>query len=103
VRGEIFQLRAPRGTRGHDQSGRRYAVAVQSDELPLSTLLVAPTSTAARPASFRPEIEVGGQRTRVLVEQATAADPTRLGDSVGPLSHDELRQIDAAIRLVLEL
>ncbi|MGI8882296.1 MAG: type II toxin-antitoxin system PemK/MazF family toxin [Jatrophihabitans sp.] len=103
MRGEVFRLRAPHGARGHEQSGRRYAVVVQSDELPLSTLLVAPTSTSARPASFRPEIEVGGEGTRVLVEQTAAVDPTRLGDSIGSLSHDEIRRVDAALRLVLEL
>jgi mRNA interferase MazF len=64
---------------GREQSGARHAVVVQSDLLPLSTLLVAPTSTSARPASFRPEIVVAGRATRVLVEQTAAVDPTRLG------------------------
>ncbi|WP_139811621.1 type II toxin-antitoxin system PemK/MazF family toxin, partial [Mycobacterium avium] len=54
MRGEVFRLRAPRPARGHEQSGSRYAVVVQSDQLPLSTWLVAPTSTSARAASFRP-------------------------------------------------
>lgn len=76
---------------------------VQSDSLPLSTLLVAPTSTSARAASFRPEITLDGITTRVLAEQAAAVDPTRLGDYVGHLSFDELRQVDAALRLVLEV
>ena len=39
----------PRGTRGHEQRGARYAVIVQADEfLDLSTVLIAPTSTSAR-------------------------------------------------------
>jgi mRNA interferase MazF len=103
VRGELFRLRGPRGTRGHEQQGSRFAVVVQSDHLPLSTLLVAPTSTAARPASFRPEIEIDGRTTRVLVEQTAAVDPARLGDSAGRLSFDDLRRVDAALRLVLDL
>jgi mRNA interferase MazF len=78
-------------------------VVVQSDDVTLSTLLVAPTSTSARAASFRPEIDVAGQLTRVLVEQSAAVDPTRLGARVGRLSFDELRQVDAALRLVLDL
>jgi mRNA interferase MazF len=61
----------------------RYAVVVQSDELPLSTWLVAPTSTSTRAASFRPEVKVGGVNTRVLAEQAAAVDPRRLGKGVG--------------------
>lgn len=103
MRGEVYRLRAPRGTRGHEQRGPRYAVVVQSDQLPLSTWLVSPTSTSARPASFRPEVEVNGQQTRVLTEQTAAIDPTRLGDSVGHLSLDELRRVTAALRLVLDL
>ena len=103
MRGEIFHLHAPRGSRGHERSGSRYAVVVQSDQLPLSTWLVAPTSTSARAASFRPEVEIGGQPTRVLAEQTAAIDPGRLGKSAGYLSLEEMRRVDAALRIVLEL
>ena len=103
MRGEVFRLSVARGRRSHEQSGSRYAVVVQSDRLPLSTWLVAPTSTSARAASFRPEVEVGGAKTRVLAEQTTAVDPSRLGQSVGFLSLDELRRVDAALRVVLDL
>jgi mRNA interferase MazF len=104
VRGEVFRLRVPRGTRGSEQQGARYAVVVQADELlALSTVLVSPTSTAAPPRSFRPTIEIAGSSTRVLVEQTTAVSPDRLGDSVGRLSASELRELDAALALVLGL
>lgn len=103
MRGEIFRLRAPRGSRGHEQSGARYAVVIQSDELPLSTLLVAPTSTAARAAAFRPEVEIAGRVTRVLAEQTGAVDPSRLGEGVGYLSFEEMRRVDAALRIVMDL
>ena len=103
MRGEIFHLHAPRGSRGHEQSGSRYAVVVQSDQLPLSTCLVAPTSMSARAASFRPEVEIGGQPTRVLAEQTAAIDPSRLGKSAGYLSLDKMRRVDAALRIVLRL
>lgn len=103
MRGEVYRLRAPRDTRGHEQRHVRYGVVVQSDQLPLSTWLVAPTSTSARPASFRPVVQVAGRSTRVLVEQTAAIDPGRLGPSSGHLTFDELRQVEAALRLVLEL
>ncbi|OMC30605.1 growth inhibitor PemK [Mycobacterium sp. GA-1841] len=103
MRGEVFRLSVPRGSGGHEQAGSRYAVVVQSDQLPLSTWLVAPTSTSARAASFRPEVEIGGVNTRVLAEQAAAVDPSRLGKSVGFLSFDEMRRVDAALRVVLDL
>lgn len=103
MRGDVFRLRTPRGGRGHEQSGPRYGVVVQSDLLPLSTWLVAPTSTSARQASFRPGVEVLGERTQVLVEQTAAVDPERLGAASGSLTFDELRRVDAALRLVLAL
>lgn len=104
MRGDIYRLRAPRDTAGHEQRGPRYAVVVQSDHLPLSTWLVAPTSTGRRGASFRPEIEFNGQRTRVMVEQTGAVDPqVRLGDFAGRLSPDEMRAVDDALLDVLGL
>jgi mRNA interferase MazF len=103
VRGEVYRLRPPRDACGHEQRSPRYAIVVQSDQFPLSTWLVAPTSTSARPVSFRPEVEINGQTTRVLAEQTTAVDPGRLGDSFGHLTFDELRHVDAALRLVLDL
>ena len=104
VRGEIFRLPPPKGARGHGQRGARYAVVVQADELlALSTTLVAPTSTSARSATFRPTIEVGGTETRVLVEQTTVVDPQRLGRSAGRLDASELRAVDEALELTLGL
>jgi mRNA interferase MazF len=104
VRGDVYRLRVPRGARGHEQQGRRYAVVVQADDFEaLSTWLVAPTSTSARPATFRPAIEIDGTETLVLAEQTSAIDPTRLGERVGHLTFGELRGVDAALRLVLGL
>lgn len=104
VRGEVFRLRLPRGARGSEQRGARYAVIVQADELlALSTVLVSPTSTSAPARSFRPTIEVNGVPTRVLVEQTTAISSDRLGRSAGRLSTPELRDVDAALALVFGL
>lgn len=104
VRGEVFRLPAPRDVRGHEQHGARYAVIVQADEfLDLSTTLVAPTSTRARPASFRPAVRLVGQSTRVIVEQTTVVDPQRLGPFVGRLDVSEMRAVDDALALVLGL
>ena len=104
VRGEVFRLPGAKGARGHEQRGARYAVVVQADELmALSTTLVAPTSTSARAATFRPTIEIDGAETKVLVEQTTVVDPQRLGPSAGRLEADELRAVDEALALVLGL
>jgi mRNA interferase MazF len=69
----------------------------------LSTTLVSPTSTSARPATFRPSIELEDEETRVLVEQTTVVDAQRLGRSAGRLDADELRAVDEALALVLGL
>jgi mRNA interferase MazF len=82
VRGEAFRLPPPRD---------------------LSTTLVAPTSTKAAPASFRPAIVLDGGETRVLVEQTTVVDPRGLGRSAGRLEASELRAVDEALTLVLGL
>jgi mRNA interferase MazF len=104
VRGEVFRLPALRGARGREQRGARFAVLVQADEfLDLSTVLVSPTSTSARAASFRPTITLEGEETRILVEQTTVVDPQRLGRSSGRLDANELRSVDEALGLVLGL
>jgi mRNA interferase MazF len=103
TRGDVHELRLRGGT-GHEQSGHRYGVVLQADELAaLSTVLIAPTSTRARAASWRPEIALLGTRTRVLVEQTGAVDATRLGRRVGHVTEEEGWNIDDALRLVLAL
>lgn len=104
VRGEVFRLPSPRGARGREQRGVRYAVVVQADEfMALSTTLVSPTSTSAQSATFRPTISLDDTETRVLVEQTTVVDPQRLGHSAGRLGAEELRAIDDALAMVLGL
>jgi mRNA interferase MazF len=48
-------------------------------------------------------VSIDGCPTRVLAEQTSAVDPQRLGESAEHLSFDELRQVDAALRLVLSM
>ena len=103
MRGDIHRLRAPRNTRGNEKQGARFAVVVQSDDLMLSTLLVAPTSRSAPSRSFRPTITINGEETQVLVEQTSAVAPERLGEFIGRVSLDELAKINDALRLALEL
>jgi mRNA interferase MazF len=102
-RGEVFRFKVPKGV-GHEQQGERFGVIVQSDSmLPRSVILVAPTSRSARPASFRPEVSIAGDTTRVLVEQVGAVDAQRLGRRVGRLAADEMWAVDEALVTVLGL
>jgi mRNA interferase MazF len=103
IRGEVYRVRLP-ARRGREQAGPRYGVIVQADQLlGLSTAIVAPTSRGAAPATFRPEIQLAGERTRVLVEQLRAVDIERLGELAGRLGAQEQRAIDDALALVLDL
>jgi mRNA interferase MazF len=103
TRGEIYRVRLP-VRRGREQAGPRYAVIVQADELlGLSTVIVAPTSRSAAPATFRPEIQIAGETTRVLVEQLRAIDIQRLDNLAGSLTGPEQRTVDEALALILDL
>lgn len=103
TRGDVYRVRLVRRG-GHEQHGPRYAVLLQADELlGLSTVLVAPTSQSVRAASFRPEVDIAGQQTRVMVEQLRALDVRQLNDFEGHLSANEMREVDEALSLVLAL
>jgi mRNA interferase MazF len=103
TRGEVYRVRLPL-RRGREQAGPRYGVIVQAEQLlGLSTAIVAPTSRSAAPATFRPEIQLAGEPTRVLVEQLRAVDVERLGELAGRLSAQEQRAVDDALALVLDL
>ena len=103
LRGDVYRFRLPKGI-GHEQHGERFGVVVQADEfLPRSVVIVAPTSRRARAASFRPEIDISGERTRVLVEQIGAVDAQGLGDLMGHVTPEEMWGIDEALATVLGL
>jgi mRNA interferase MazF len=103
VRGDVHAITLPAG-RGRVQQGRRFAVVVQADDLmALSTVLVCPTSTSTPAASFHPEVAIGDEPTRVMCEMLGAVDVGKLGEQVGHLSLEELRGVDDALELVLDL
>jgi mRNA interferase MazF len=101
LRGDVYRFRV---AKGHEQHGERFGVVVEADELlPRSIVLVAPTSRSARPATFRPEVHLDGETTRVLVEQLGAVDTSRLGEPAGHLTPEELWGVDDAMMTVLGL
>jgi mRNA interferase MazF len=103
VRGDVHAITLP-ARRGHVRRGRRFAVIVQADDLlALSTILVCPTSASTPQASFHPEIAVHGESTRVMCEMVGPVDGRALGEHVGHLTLDEVRAVDDALELVLDL
>ena len=103
ARGDVHTITAPRRP-GHVQYSKRYAVIVQADDLlALSTIVVCPTSSSAPAATFHPEITLGEQPTRVMCEMVGAVDARALGRRTAHLTLDEMRAVDDALELVLDL
>jgi mRNA interferase MazF len=103
VRGDVHAIKVPRG-RGHVEHGRRFAVVVQADDLlALSTVVVCPTSASTPAATFHPDISIVDEPTRVMCEMVGAVDVRSLGKHVGHLNFDELRNVEDALMLVLDL
>lgn len=101
LRGDVYRLQLPKGVR-HEQRGERFGVVVQANAfLPRSVVIVAPTSRSARPASFRPEVDIAGER--VLVEHVGAVDTSRLGELAGHLTPEEMWGVDDALATVLDV
>ena len=87
MRGDLYRLKTPSDPRGHEQTGVRFAVVLQSDD-------------AKR--HFAPKVEINGTKTRVLVEQLTAVNQEiRLGEFAGRLNGSKMPAIDAALQNLL--
>ena len=103
IRGDVHEVNLRRAG-GRVQHGSRCAVVVQANDLmALSTVVICPTSRSAQDASFHPEVELKGERTKVLCEMVRPFDIRKLGDHICHLSLDEIAAVDDALGLVLEL
>jgi len=59
---------------------------------------VVPTSTSAAASPSRPEIEIDGTSTRLLIDQIRSLDINYVkGDPVGYLAREELTRLDATL------
>jgi mRNA interferase MazF len=102
-RGAVFGIKALPGRVGQEQRGDRHAVIIQSDRFSTGTITVALASTRAGQASYRPEIDLDGVKTRILTDQIYSVAPTRLGDFRGALDAAEIVELDRALILKLGL
>lgn len=97
IRGAVYRIDLGR-PRGHEQGGKRLGLVISPSGSPLSVLTVIPTSTSAGPAIHRPEMEIAGQSTRMLVDQVRSIDTDYLvGDPVDYLSRDRLVEVEFAL------
>ena len=104
IRGAVYRVDLGDAKRGHEQKGKRLGVCLSSAPLGWSTVTVAPTSTSAQDAVFRPRLTIGGRSTVVLVDQVRTLDLRYVfGDPVDYLTHTDLGQVDYALGLYLGL
>lgn len=103
IRGAVYRIDLGR-PRGHEQGGRRLGLIVSPSDSALSVVTVIPTSTSAGPSVHRPELEIWGQATRMLVDQVRSIDVNHVaGDPVDFLNRDELAEVELALAQYLGL
>lgn len=66
-------------------------------------MLVTKFQESARPIVLRPQIEIGGDVTRVVLDQVRAVSIDRLKDHIGTIEVHEQWAIDDAIRALFGL
>lgn len=104
IRGAVYRVDLGGARRGHEQRGRRYGLVLSPTDMAWSIVTIVPTSTQARPAVFRPEIDLGGVRTRFLVDQLRSIDTQDVdGEPAFHLHRDELEEVEVAVTRYLGL
>nr|WP_281171286.1 type II toxin-antitoxin system PemK/MazF family toxin [Arthrobacter castelli] len=84
--------------RSHKQGGKRLGLVLSPSDSPLSVVTVVPTSTSAGSSVHRPELEVAGRLTRMLVDQIRSIDVDYVvGDPVDYLIRDQLAEVEFAL------
>ncbi len=97
IRGAVYRIDLGR-PRGHEQGGKRLGLVMSPPDSPLSVVTVIPTSTSARPSIHRPELEIAGRSTRLLVDQIRSIDTDYvIGEPVDYLTRDRLAQVELAL------
>lgn len=97
IRGAVYRIDLGRH-RGHEQGGKRLGLVISPSDSPLSVATVIPTSSSAGHSIHRPELEVAGQVTRLLVDQVRSIDVRYVvGDPVDYLTRDQLVEVELAL------
>jgi len=97
IRGAIYRIDLG-NARGHEQRGKQLGLVLSPSDSALSVVTVVPTSTRARPAINRPEIEIAGQPTRLLVDQIRSIDVDYVvGEPVDYLAHEQLLEVELTV------
>lgn len=97
IRGAVYRVDLGK-PRGHEQGGKRLGLVVSPSNSPLSVATVVPASTSAGHSIHRPELEIDGRRTRLLVDQIRSIDVDYVvGEPVDYLTRDQLAEVELAV------
>lgn len=67
-------------------------------------VLAAPvTSRTSRVYSFEVAVNLRGKRCKVMLDQVRCLDQSRLLDRIGTLTAEEMRELEAALRVAFDL
>lgn len=104
IRGAVYRVDFGNAKRGHEQRGRRYAVVMSPSSMPWNVVTVVPASTTAQTAVFRPELEIMGTKTRLLVDQIRTINIAYVdGDPVDYLEREDMAEVEHAVARYLGL
>ena len=108
ARGDVLLVSLPPSDR-REQSGRRPAVAVQTDQAGEPMLIVAPVTSnlAALRFSFTVRVEPSPENgltlpSIIMVFQMRAIDKARIIRRIGRVSNEDMERIDAEIWRILK-
>jgi mRNA interferase MazF len=109
ARGDVLLISLP-VTEGREQSGRRPAIAVQSDIAGEPMLMIAPVTSSLKALRFKfsvkieSSVENGLDSTSVvMIFQMRAIDKSRIIKKIGRLSAEDLEKVDDEIRQMLSI
>ena len=69
-----------------------------------SRIIVAPiTSKTQKVYPFETEVEINKTAAKIMLDQIRAIDKSRLGEKLTELSHEKMKQVDKALKVVLSL
>ena len=108
ARGDVLFINLP-NSGGREQSGRRPAVAVQTDVAGDPMLMVAPVTSNLNAARFAFSVQIGPtaengltQESVVMIFQMRAIDKNRIVKKIGRLSDEDIEKVDVQIWRMLK-
>jgi len=109
ARGDVLLINLPTSDK-REQSGRRPAVAVQTDVAGEPMLMIAPVTSNLNALRFKFAVKIEPsndngltQTSIVMIFQMRAIDKSRIVKLIGKLSTEDLAKVDSEIRQMLGL